>query len=135
MQPPSTLLGDFVQRYGSDPSDASVESIAKKCLLSISEVRMWLQHLHTVDTNQKRGAAKAAETWRRKKQEISSTASAEQDVESEEWCGVCEGVFGDTEEVELWIACDRCDTWFHGDCVNVSKDNEPENFCFSCSSM
>lgn len=136
-QPPSTLLKDFFQRYGSDPPDASLESIAKQCLLRVSEVRMWLQHLQTVDTNRKRGAAKAAETRRRRKKHSSSSpVVAGQDVESEERCGVCDGVFGDTDEVELWIACDQCNRWYHGDCVNINRDNEPENFyCASCSSV
>lgn len=135
-QPPSILLKEFFQQYGSDPSDALLENIAKKCLLPVNEVRMWLQHLQTVNTNRKRGAAKAAETRRRKKQGSSlPVTSAEQDEESEECCGVCGAVFGNTDEVEFWIACDHCDKWFHGDCVNINKENEPDSFyCFSCVS-
>ena len=62
-QPPSTILKDFhLSLSGKDPSEVVLKEIAKKTLLSVSEVRMWLDHLKTVDSNRKRGAAKAAAT-------------------------------------------------------------------------
>lgn len=46
-----------------------------------NEVRMWLDHFQTVDTNRKRGAAKAAETRQRKQQEKqTTTGEAEENV-------------------------------------------------------
>ena len=49
-------------------------------------------------------------------------------------CGVCQVLYGEEDEVKLWVAYDGCNTWFHGDCVNISKDNEPDEFiCESCA--
>lgn len=80
-QPPSALLRDFFFECRSNPSDASLKNITKKCLLPENEVRMWLDHFQTVDTNRKRGAAKAAETRQRKQQEKqTTTGEAEENV-------------------------------------------------------
>ena len=38
------------------------EGLAKKILIPISEVDIWLNHLRTVSENRRRGAAKAATT-------------------------------------------------------------------------
>ena len=76
-------------------------------------MRMWLQHLNTINENCKRGASKAAETRKRKRSYH---------------CGVCKALYDKTDEIEFWIACDRCNTWFHGEC------DELENFfCASCA--
>lgn len=110
--PPSTLLKDFFIKSGPEPSEIELEEIAKKCLLPLTDVSMWLNHLHTINENRKRGAAKAAETRRKKKYP----------------CGVCGAIYGESEEVELWVACDNCNVWFHGDCVGITRQNEPDQF-------
>lgn len=118
--PPSTQLKEFFSRFGSEPPENELKLIASKCLLPEDDVLMWLKHLQTITENRKRGASKAAETRRRKKESYP--------------CGVCQALYGEADEVQLWIACDGCNTWFHAECVNVSKNNEPDEFfCESCA--
>lgn len=57
---------------------------------------MWLDHLKSVDTNRKRGAATAAET-RRRKRETQHTVST---TEPEEDKYYCRALFGDSDESE-----------------------------------
>ena len=107
-QPPSVLLKEFfLSLKGVDATEKMVEDIAKKTLLSPRECKMWLGHLKTVHMNRKRGAAKAAQS-RKKKQ------AQGQDPEEECLCGVCGVAYeSETEEEELWIGCDSCTQWFH----------------------
>ena len=128
-QPPSNMIKDFYSFLeGRDPADEQLEKITKQTLLPV-EVVMWLDHLKTVDSNRKRGAAKAAETRRLKR--CSKSAETSGNLYS---CGICGAVYCDeTEEPEYWIDCDSCDSWFHGTCINVTPDSEPEKyFCNSC---
>ena len=91
----------------SPPPSAIIENafkananLAKETLLPTEEVTLWLEHLKLVAENRKRGAEKAAQTRRAKKQ-----------VSQEEFyfCGVCGTVYEDeTDEVERWIACGNC---------------------------
>ena len=101
------------------------EELAKEVLLPSSEVKMWIEHLKTVTENQKRGAAKAAETRSKQRQ-----ASSESDKEH---CGSCGSIYEEeTEEIEYWIACDLCSKWFHWHCVNITS--EPSSFvCSYCA--
>lgn len=111
-----------------EPSDDDIEQVAKRCLLPVSEVSLWINHLQTVDRNRKRGAAKAAASRKSKKNPAPSTTPQEEEY----YCGVCEGLYGASED-EYWIACDGCDNWFHGDCVHVTKETEPDEFfCSKC---
>ena len=91
-----------------------LQSMARKTLLPVSEVQIWLEHLQTVHTNTKRGATKAALT---RKQE---TAPQVKQVYK---CGVCQALYLEETEEEklwkLWIRCKLCDRWFHSVCVNV----------------
>ena len=99
-----------------------VQSMARKTLLPVSEVQLWLEHLQTVHTNCKRGATKAAP---RRKQEATSQGYK---------CGVCQALFSEeTEEEEVWIGCESCDGWFHSVCVNIDLQCVPDNFfCRFC---
>jgi cohesin loading factor subunit SCC2 len=39
----------------------------------------------------------------------------------------------DFEEERYCLNCDRCNTWYHGDCVGISRNSEPENWlCDGC---
>ena len=63
---PSAVLKekfDYLASY--PPTESFCFEIVKETLLSVSEVIMWFEHLHTIE-NHSRGAAKAAETRRKK---------------------------------------------------------------------
>jgi len=39
-------------------------------------------------------------------------------------CGVCSVAHGDNpEKDDLWICCDSCNRWFHGECVAMTQDD------------
>jgi len=84
---------------------------------------MWLDHLHTIKENRKRGTAKAAETRRRKKESNSSAevlVSSEHNNQDKTYCGMCHQEYQNfTENVEEWIECDLCDRWYHFTCVGI----------------
>lgn len=72
------------------------------CLVKV-EVEIWLKHLQT---------------------EI--TGSLEQKKENTS-CEICINVYEEEpEEVENWIACDVCESWFYWECINVSS--EPDEY-------
>ena len=137
-KPPSIILKDFYQSQArTDPSAEDIESVAKKTLLPVSEVRIWLDHLKTIDNNRKCGAVKAAETRRRNnqsKQTFNEGNKPEFITEQNEYhCGFCGALYVDSDEIEFWIGCEKCDSWYHGDCVGITTDNEPEElYCSTC---
>ena len=55
-QPPSQILQDYNKKNFSDPD---IQNQARKCLLGPGEVKLWLEHLHQVEENRRRGAEKA----------------------------------------------------------------------------
>ena len=84
---------------GAAPSEQQLEAISCQVLLPCAEVKMWLDHLSTVQQNRKRGAAKAAETRKRKAQQKGLLSEAQNDR-----CRVCGEEYKDeTPEEELWI--------------------------------
>ena len=109
-QPPSTVLKNFYQKQaGHDPSETMLEGVAKETLVPVGEVCMWFDHLRTVDTNKKRGAAKAAETRRRKRESQQTTTvnkSSATACEVNCYCGICRALYGDSDEPEFWIGCE-----------------------------
>ena len=104
-------------------SAASVQALAEKLLLSVDDVNIWISHLKKVQWNRKEGAAKAAKTCRKSRQT----------VQEQYKCGVCQAVFEEeTEESDMWIGCEECDTWFHWTCVGITI--EPDTYtCTTCS--
>jgi hypothetical protein len=106
--------------------DVNLENLAREVLLPVNEVEMWIKHLAAVSENRKRGVAKAVAT---KKSKFNGRQRQEEKIVR---CGVCSVIYEEeTEEVERWIACDLCTTWFHWECVNVTT--EPESFvCTLC---
>ena len=68
-EPPSVIIGTaFKKLKGKSVTDNFVEELARKTLLPPDDVRLWLSHLETVSDNRKRGANKASETQRLRKQ-------------------------------------------------------------------
>ena len=44
------------------------------------------------------------------------------DDDNEEYCGVCGTLYEEeTDEIEKWIACNDCGTWYHWKCTNIIK--------------
>ena len=107
-----------------------VEELARKVLLPPEEVELWIEHLRTVASNRKRGAEKGAKTRRQKAKNRVESSQLEGDLYN---CGVCNDAYQEeTEEVEKWIGCDKCETWFHWSCVDICE--EPANFlCHNCN--
>lgn len=129
VKPPSSLLKEaFNSMQSYPPPEAVYLELGNKVMLPPDEVKiiLWLEHLMTVSENHRKGAAKAAETRRQKRRNKSVPTTTR---ESEYQCGVCHSVYQDfTEEEELWIACDSCDSWHHLTCLVV-----PETFiCSNC---
>ena len=61
--PPSEILADFHKNHsGGCVEDTDISMLAKKCLLSTKDVKLWLQHLTQISVNRKRGAGKAKAT-------------------------------------------------------------------------
>ena len=77
-------------------------------LLSVDDVKIWFEHLQTVEENRRCGATKAAATRRAKQ-----TRSAQETEAKRVLCGVCGREYEEgTVEAELWFVCDHCILWF-----------------------
>ena len=108
-------------------SDTYLEQAAKATLLSTFEVKIWLDHLKAVLDNRRRGAEKAAATRRAKKCSSSTSSKAlsqssdssqskrlPNKEEQDYYCGQCRELYvEETDEFEMWVACDMCDSWYH----------------------
>lgn len=98
--PPSVVIQDSLSNGNSE------ESLAKRTLLSVSEVNIWIDHLLKVQRNRKEGAAKAA----RKRKKVYK-------------CGICKSQYEEkTNKSEMWIGCDECDSWFHWTCIGITEE-------------
>ena len=136
IQPPSSSLKEFHSSLkGAVPEQSQLEEIARKTMLSVHEVNIWLDHLTLVASNRKRGAAKAEQTRRQRR--LTKGQEQNEDTCTMYYCGACGGQYEEeTDDVEFWICCDRCDVWFHGICVGVDASNSPDTFkCASCESL
>ena len=113
--PPSTQIQE-VFNGNLDLTDAGVGALAERVLLSVDDVKIWISHLTKVQRNGKKGAAKAAETRRKSR-------NAAQDDRQQYKCGVCHVTFEEeTEETEMWIGCEECDSWYHWTCVGITVE-------------
>ena len=124
--PPSAVILEASKAGILNESD--IENLARKVLLPVEDVKIWLRHLTTVSENRKKGAQKATETRRLKKASHHTQSSPDL-----YYCGVCKEVYlEEADEEQDWIACDSCETWFHWKCVQVVE--EPESFiCAKCT--
>ena len=85
--------------------------------LAPEEVEMWIEHLKTIQQNRRRGAEKAAATRRRKK------------GSEKQYLCICGEEYTDvTDEVQHWIGCENCNSWFHCHCVGIQPDSIPDVF-------
>jgi hypothetical protein len=66
--PPSEILAEYHRKLNHRcVEEADVDMLAKKCLLSSDDVKLWLEHLTQVSINRKRGAEKAKATRKKNK--------------------------------------------------------------------
>lgn len=119
------------QHEGQSLTECDLESAAKAVLLPTEEVGFWIDHLNTVAENRRRGAAKAAETRRRKQQALSRTS------EPEVFCGTCETKYEpEMPNIEFWICCDMCNKWYCCLCELLSSPPTTEEYkCLKCQSV
>ena len=91
--------------------------------------------------SRKRGAVKAAATQRAKRSGYSSLEqnhqprpnTAEAPKVTTYNCGGCGKVFVEvTDEVETWVTCDLCESWFCSICEKFNVDNPPNFLCKKC---
>ena len=128
-KPPSVAIREIFQRFTNwPPSEQQLRETAKAVLLPPQEVEMWFDHLKTIKENRKRGALRAAETRRKKKNKMAQT------VHDVYYCGVCHDQYVEyTDQEEMWIGCESCSAWFHFDCVGITAGAVPEEFfCENC---
>ena len=128
--PPSVVLKQlFTELHvqGKSFTEDIVESAAKKVLLPTQEVEFWLDHLATVSENRRRGATKAAETRRRKRQVSSNTTDRD-------FCGTCEIEYQqEMANIEFWINCDFCQKWYCCLCEFLTSPPTTEEYkCLKC---
>lgn len=124
--PPSAVIQEASKAGILNESD--IENLARKVLLPVEDVKVWLRHLMIVSENRKKGAQKAAMTRRLKRDSQHAQRSSEL-----YYCGVCDELYlEEADEEQNWIACDTCSTWYHWKCVHVIE--EPESFiCAKCT--
>ena len=105
-KPPSTLLKEAFDSLKSYPPPESLYSeLSKKVMLPVDEVKICFDHLRTIGENCRRGAIKAAETRRRKKNK-NTTVPTETSTERDYQCGVCHTPYQEfTDTQEQWIGC------------------------------
>ena len=110
MKPPSLILREaYEELKGKDPF---IEEMAKANLPPPEEVGFWFDHLKTIREERKRGAKKAA---------------------NRHFCSCGDEYLSITDEIEQWIGCDNCDSWFHCECVGVNPHSIPDSFvCSKC---
>ena len=127
LKPPSTVLKE---RFSVSFTDEDIEAAARALLLSIDDVKIWFEHLQTIEENRHRGATKAAATRRAK-----HTQSAQQTESQAVLYGVCGKEYKEeTVEPELWIACDICNQWFHCTCEGLVEPPQEDTYiCSKCS--
>ncbi len=87
------LKEEFDGMSSYPPSESVCADLSMKVMLPVEEIKIWLDHLHTIRENRKKGALKAAETRRRKI--TSATASTSRARESEYQCGICHAPYQD----------------------------------------
>lgn len=85
--------------------------------------------MQTILNNRQKGAQKAAETRRVKRQKSLAAVQCSAGMnDKEEWyCGVCKGLWEtETAEEESWIECSMCLLWFHYKCEQITTTPPPE---------
>lgn len=68
--PPSAIISEALSGREALPDDQTV-NVAKKCCLSVEDVKCWVDHILNTRENRKRGALRAKETRARRKKQAS----------------------------------------------------------------
>ena len=131
-QPPSVVIQNKLKQS----SHVNVTDLACSTLLPVEEVNIWIDHLTTVAENRKKGSQKAAKACRAKhftdNEDLYNVPDKDEGDDEDGHCGICGILYEDeTDEIEQWITCNKCSTWYHWKCVDVVV--EPDSFvCSYC---
>ena len=143
IMPPSIILKQSFSdlcKSGAIISDDILNSLAKKTLLTIQDVKIWLDHLAEILRNQKRGAVKAAATRQMRSTKKSTSSEVERNSTSKDiggqdeayYCSTC-GVDYYTDTGAFWIACDLCRKWYCANCEGLVEEPKSLNYiCINC---
>ena len=67
------------------------------------------------------GLPAGSSAFRTKRQEAKAAADAAAAAAADA-CAVCDKLYGeDADRDDTWIACDRCNRWYHGFCVDMTQ--------------
>ena len=131
---PSTVLKElFSKADGKIEQESFIENASRQALLAPGDTKIWLEHLRTIVQNRKQGAAA---TRRAKRASAISASTPVVNDGSLCFCGKCGKQYAEeTEESELWIACDLCEKWYCCQCENLNSPPETEIYtCTVCQS-
>jgi hypothetical protein len=134
--PPSQVLAKVFKDSVGFPTDELINATAKKVLLKPENVRIWFQHLQTVEANRKKGAKKAAATRKAKARDKVTRKKTDgevlRDSDDDEVCNCCYS-FNPPDGIDQnvdWVACDTCALWYHACCVEFENTSN----IWSCNS-
>ena len=135
--PPSQVFTKVFKDSVGFPTDELINATAKKVLLKPEDVRIWFQHLQTVETNRKKGAKKAAATRKAKatnrRRRKNTDGEVLRDSDDDEVCNFCYSFNppGVVDQNVDWVACDTCALWYHTCSVEFEITTDVW-FCSSC---
>lgn len=64
-------------------------------------------------------------------QDLDDSDGEDDDEQGETFCGLCSGKY---RRDEFWIACDVCETWYHGWCVKITQAKAKHIKSYKCHS-
>ena len=141
--PPRDIIEDAfktLERPDGVFREESVEELARANLLSTDDVKMWLEHLESVEQRRLCGARRAQTTRMAKKQAaeqrvqtvnmVTVPADSDGDDEAEDdFCLCHQGEYG------KMIGCDNAECeqeWFHYECVGIRRKPRGSWYCPNC---
>ncbi|CAB4005889.1 Chromatin modification-related YNG2 [Paramuricea clavata] len=125
VQPPSKILKIFAKTHATFTED-DVKLLASECLLSESDVQMWLEN---VNNGKKRKAA-----TQNKSKRVDKNQKEDENEKADENKKDDENEKDDDEDDDVYcicmqpwdgrfmIQCDTCEMWYHGSCVGIEED-------------
>ena len=117
IKPPSVVLK---QKFSELVNKLVTEDDARSVLLSVEDMKIWIDHLATVVQNRKRA-------WLRQQSAQQQSDHVEREGSEECYCGTC-GKDYSTSPNEFWIGCDLCDAWYCYYCEDLTTEPTSETY-------